>query len=147
MWTVKDYQFMSQAIQLAKNGQFTCDPNPIVGCVIIKDDIVVSEGWHAMSGKPHAEINALNACKNSDGSTMYVTLEPCNHESYNGSCANQIIRTGIKNIYTYRLFKKKNLHMVKAAQEFTKKNLDLNNCPTETNIYISQKKLEFAKKE
>ena len=54
---------------------------------------------------------------------------------------------GIKNIYTYRLFKKKNLHMVKAAQEFTKKNLDLSNCPTETNIYISQKKLDFAKKE
>ena len=54
---------------------------------------------------------------------------------------------GIKNIYTYRLFKKKNLHMVKAAQEFTKKSLDINICPTETNFFVSKQKLETAKKE
>ena len=59
MWTAKDYQFMSRAIQLAKHGQYTCDPNPIVGCVITKKDCVIAEGWHELSGNSHAEINAL----------------------------------------------------------------------------------------
>ena len=54
---------------------------------------------------------------------------------------------GIKNIHTYRLFKKKNLHMVKAAQEFTKKKLNINICPTETNLFIDKKKIEIAKKQ
>ena len=98
MWTAKDYQFMSQAIQLAKNGQYTCDPNPIVGCVIIKDDIVVSEGWHAMSGKPHAEINALNACEISDGCTMYVTLEPCSHRGRTPPCLNALVDAKLKKV-------------------------------------------------
>ena len=55
MWTAKDYQFMSRAIQLAKHGQYTCDPNPIVGCVITKKDCVIAEGWHELSGNSHAE--------------------------------------------------------------------------------------------
>ena len=98
MWTAKDYQFMSQAIQLAKHGQYTCDPNPIVGCVIIKNDSVVSEGWHAMSGQPHAEINALNACENSDDSTMYITLEPCSHHGRTPPCIDSLVDAKLKKV-------------------------------------------------
>ena len=90
----KDYQFMSQAIQLAKHGQYTCDPNPIVGCVIIKNDSVVSEGWHAMSGQPHAEINALLKLdyNNPKRKIMYVTLSPCR------MCAKAAVNSGIDEV-------------------------------------------------
>jgi len=98
MWTAKDYQFMSRAIQLAKHGQYTCDPNPIVGCVITKNDILISEGWHAVTGKPHAEINALNACENSIGSTMYVTLEPCSHHGRTPPCIGALVDAKLKKV-------------------------------------------------
>ena len=98
MWTAKDYQFMSRAIRLARYGQYTCDPNPIVGCVITRNDNVVSEGWHAIPGKPHAEINALNACKSSEGSTMYVTLEPCSHHGRTPPCIRALIDAKLKKI-------------------------------------------------
>ena len=98
MWTAKDYQFMSRAIQIAKNGQYTCDPNPIVGCVITKNDSLISEGWHEMSGRPHAEINALNACENSIGSTMYVTLEPCSYHGRTPPCIDALVDAKLKKV-------------------------------------------------
>ena len=98
MWTAKDYQFMSQAIQLAKRGRYTCDPNPIVGCVITKNDSLISEGWHAMSGRPHAEINALNACENSVDSTMYVTLEPCSYHGKTPPCIDALVNAKLKKV-------------------------------------------------
>ena len=98
MWTAKDYQFMSQAIQLAKYGQYTCDPNPIVGCVIIQNDSVVSEGWHAMFGEAHAEINALNACEDSTDSTVYVTLEPCSYHGRTPPCIDALVDAKPKKI-------------------------------------------------
>ena len=69
---------MARAIQLAKKGLYTTEPNPRVGCVIVKDNKIVGEGWHEKAGEGHAEINALKqAGKNAEGATVYVTLEPC----------------------------------------------------------------------
>ena len=68
--------------------------------MIVKNNRIISKGVTASAGRPHAEEIALKkAGKKSVGSTMYVTLEPCNHVSYNGSCTNQIIRSGITKIY------------------------------------------------
>ena len=75
-------------------------PNPSVGCIIVKNNKIISKAATASAGRPHAEEIAIKkAGKKSLGSTMYVTLEPCNHDSYNGSCSNQIIRSGIKKIF------------------------------------------------
>ena len=75
-------------------------PNPSVGCVISKNNKIISKGVTSSTGRPHAEEIALKkAGKQAKGATMYVTLEPCFHSSQNGSCADQILRSGIKEIY------------------------------------------------
>src|SRR5688572_13946707 len=75
-----DEQFMRRAIRLAMNGRGHVEPNPMVGCVIVKDGRVIGEGFHATFGGPHAEPNALANCTESPaGATAYVTLEPCCH--------------------------------------------------------------------
>ena len=75
-------------------------PNPTVGCVIAKKSKIISKAVTNQSGRPHAEEIALKkAGDNSKGATMYVTLEPCFHSSRNGSCTDQILRSGIKEIY------------------------------------------------
>src|SRR5881409_2593777 len=76
----QDEQFMRRAIRLAMNGRGRVEPNPMVGCVIVKDERVIGEGYHQQFGGPHAEPNALAACTESpQGATAYVTLEPCCH--------------------------------------------------------------------
>ena len=93
-------KFLLKAHALAKNNFGKTFPNPTVGCVIVKKNKIISTGVTSQAGRPHAEEIALKkAGKETIDSTMYVTLEPCNHKSYNGSCANQIIRSGIKKIY------------------------------------------------
>src|SRR5688572_1939929 len=75
-----DEQFMRRAIRLAMNGRGRVEPNPMVGCVLVKDGRVIGEGFHATFGGPHAEPNALANCTESPaGATAYVTLEPCCH--------------------------------------------------------------------
>ena len=75
-----DRQFMQRAIRLAMNGRGDVEPNPMVGCVIVKDSQIIGQGYHQHFGLPHAEPNALAACKQSPQSaTAYVTLEPCCH--------------------------------------------------------------------
>ena len=75
-------------------------PNPSVGCIISKNNKIISKGVTSGTGRPHAEEIALKkAGKQAKGATMYVTLEPCFHSSQNGSCADQILRSGIKEIY------------------------------------------------
>jgi len=104
MWTASDYQHMSRALQMARRGLYSTDPNPRVGCVIVKDDVVLSEGWHQKAGQPHAEIEALNNAKQNQtsdivsGATCYVTLEPCAHHGRTPPCTESLINAGIKKV-------------------------------------------------
>lgn len=97
-----DQQYMARAIQLAKKGQFTTHPNPRVGCVIIKNDAIIGEGFHQRAGEAHAEINALNAVKSAGldptQATAYVTLEPCSHHGKTPPCANALIDAGVSRV-------------------------------------------------
>ncbi|MDR2772669.1 MAG: riboflavin biosynthesis protein RibD, partial [Elusimicrobiota bacterium] len=71
--------YMKTAVKLAQNGGSGVYPNPQVGCVIVKDNKIVGQGYHEFFGGPHAEINALaQAGKNAAAADLYVTLEPCN---------------------------------------------------------------------
>ena len=104
MWTTSDYQHMSRALQLARRGLYSTDPNPRVACIIVKDDVVLSEGWHQKAGQPHAEIEALkNALDNHtsadvSGATCYVTLEPCAHHGRTSPCTESLIKAGIRRV-------------------------------------------------
>ena len=91
---------MSRAIQLANKGQYTTHPNPRVGCVIVKGDQIIGEGFHMVAGEPHAEINALNSIKNTtvESATAYVTLEPCSHTGKTPPCANALIKAKVARV-------------------------------------------------
>ena len=73
---------MQRALFLAQLGTGYTAPNPMVGCVIVWNNIIIGEGWHKHYGEPHAEVNAINSVKDKQllkHSTLYVTLEPCSH--------------------------------------------------------------------
>ncbi|WP_343187676.1 bifunctional diaminohydroxyphosphoribosylaminopyrimidine deaminase/5-amino-6-(5-phosphoribosylamino)uracil reductase RibD [Buchnera aphidicola (Periphyllus koelreuteriae)] len=92
--------YMKKAIFLAKKGIFTTSINPVVGCIIVKNNIIVGTGWHKKFGSNHAEINALNQAKKlANGAIMYVTLEPCCHYGKTKPCYKKIIKSGIKKIF------------------------------------------------
>lgn len=92
--------YMAQALQLARRGLYTADPNPRVGCVIVKQGKVVGQGWHHRAGEAHAEINALHdAGHNAEGADCYVTLEPCSHFGRTPPCADALVRAGIKRLF------------------------------------------------
>lgn len=98
-YSVADHAHMARALQLAANGLYTTSPNPRVGCVIVKDDRVVGEGWHQRAGTPHAEIHALKAAGNAArGATVYVTLEPCSHHGRTPPCAESLIQAGVARV-------------------------------------------------
>lgn len=87
---------MARAMRLARRGLYTSDPNPRVGCVIVKDDEVIGEGWHERAGGHHAEIMALeNAGKSAAGAAAFVTLEPCCHHGRTPPCTDALIAAGI----------------------------------------------------
>jgi len=87
---------MARAFTIAKRGQYSARPNPMVGCVIVNDGTAVGEGWHERAGEPHAEINALEAAgPKAEGATAYVTLEPCAHHGRTPPCARSLIEAGI----------------------------------------------------
>jgi diaminohydroxyphosphoribosylaminopyrimidine deaminase/5-amino-6-(5-phosphoribosylamino)uracil reductase len=92
-----DQKIMADAIRLARQGLYTTDPNPSVGCIIVAaDGTVVGEGWHERAGKLHAEPLALEqAGSAAQGATAYVTLEPCSHHGRTPPCADQLISAGI----------------------------------------------------
>jgi diaminohydroxyphosphoribosylaminopyrimidine deaminase/5-amino-6-(5-phosphoribosylamino)uracil reductase len=91
--------FLRRAFSLAENGRGTTSPNPLVGCVIVRDGEVVGEGWHARAGEPHAEVNALAAAgERARGATAYVTLEPCNHTGRTGPCTRALIGAGVAGV-------------------------------------------------
>jgi len=100
-WSVQDHQYMALALQLAKKAQYTARPNPMVGCVIVKDGQIIGQGWHESFGQAHAEINALNeAGVKAKNATCYVTLEPCSHIGKTGACAKALIEAGISRVIT-----------------------------------------------
>ncbi|MBM7871276.1 diaminohydroxyphosphoribosylaminopyrimidine deaminase/5-amino-6-(5-phosphoribosylamino)uracil reductase [Clostridium pascui] len=92
-------KYMKLALELAKKGEGRVNPNPLVGAVIVKDNKIIGEGYHGYYGGPHAEINAFSSAKeNVEGSTMYVTLEPCCHYGKTPPCVNAIIKNNIKKV-------------------------------------------------
>ena len=98
-FSASDCAHMARALQLAELGQYTAHPNPMVGCVIVKDGMVVGEGWHECAGEAHAEINALAAASGrTNGATAYVTLEPCAHHGKTPPCAQALVDAGISRV-------------------------------------------------
>lgn len=94
-----DQYFMALALALAENGSGFTSPNPVVGSVVVKENIVVGRGWHEKAGLPHAEVNAINdAGEKALGATLYVTLEPCNHTGRTPPCTEKIISSGISRV-------------------------------------------------
>jgi diaminohydroxyphosphoribosylaminopyrimidine deaminase/5-amino-6-(5-phosphoribosylamino)uracil reductase len=90
---------MAQALRLAERGVYTTDPNPRVGCVLVKADKVVGEGWHVRAGEGHAEVHALqNAAEQARGATAYVTLEPCSHHGRTPPCCEALIDAGVSRV-------------------------------------------------
>ncbi|MFO7543784.1 MAG: bifunctional diaminohydroxyphosphoribosylaminopyrimidine deaminase/5-amino-6-(5-phosphoribosylamino)uracil reductase RibD [Thiobacillus sp.] len=98
-FSASDHAHMARALQLAAQGLYTTSPNPRVGCVIVKNGLVVGEGWHQRTGTPHAEIHALNAAGDAArGATVYVTLEPCSHHGRTPPCAEALIEAGVARV-------------------------------------------------
>ncbi len=95
-FTAQDVVYMQMALELAEKGQFTTTPNPSVGCVLVKDGIIVGRGFHVKAGEAHAEVMALReAGENARGATAYVTLEPCSHFGRTPPCAQGLIDAGV----------------------------------------------------
>ncbi|MBD9363304.1 bifunctional diaminohydroxyphosphoribosylaminopyrimidine deaminase/5-amino-6-(5-phosphoribosylamino)uracil reductase RibD [Methylomonas fluvii] len=94
----QDAAYMARAVKLAENGKYTTDPNPHVGCVLVKDDKVIAEGWTQRAGFAHAEVDALAKTDNALGATAYVTLEPCSHHGKTGPCSEALIAVGIRRV-------------------------------------------------
>jgi len=93
-----DEVFMVRALELAERGRYSTSPNPMVGCVIVRDGVVIGEGFHERAGEPHAEINALRAAGDARGATMYVTLEPCSRQGRTPPCVDAIEEAGIARV-------------------------------------------------
>ncbi|GAB6043760.1 bifunctional diaminohydroxyphosphoribosylaminopyrimidine deaminase/5-amino-6-(5-phosphoribosylamino)uracil reductase RibD [Endothiovibrio diazotrophicus] len=87
---------MARALELARRGLYTTEPNPRVGCVLVRGGVVVGEGWHQFAGGPHAEVNALRmAGPRAAGATAYVTLEPCSHFGKTPPCADALVEAQV----------------------------------------------------
>ena len=94
-----DHAMMRRALELAEKGLYTTTPNPRVGCVVTKQDVIVGEGWHERAGGPHAEALALNAAgARTAGATVYVSLEPCNHHGRTPPCAEALKKAQVKRV-------------------------------------------------
>lgn len=92
---------MLRALQLAEIGRGNVSPNPMVGCVIVHNDLIIGEGWHKKYGDWHAEVNAINTVKDKSllpEATAYVTLEPCSHFGKTPPCADLLVKHGLKKV-------------------------------------------------
>ena len=92
---------MNHCLELAKLGAGKVSPNPMVGCVVVRNGEIIGEGYHEKYGEPHAEVNAINRVKNSEflkESTLFVTLEPCAHHGLTPPCSNLIIEKQIPKV-------------------------------------------------
>lgn len=99
-----DLRFMQMALELASRATIATSPNPKVGCVIVKDGLVIGEGWTQPVGQAHAEVQALRDAaaygRDVGGATAYVTLEPCSHFGRTPPCANALVEAGISRVVT-----------------------------------------------
>lgn len=94
-------KYMQRCLQLATNGLGNVAPNPMVGCVIVHNNLIIGEGFHANYGEAHAEVNAINSVKDKSllkDATLYVSLEPCAHQGKTPPCSDLIIKSGIKKV-------------------------------------------------
>ncbi len=99
IFSTDDYRFMARALQLAERGRYTTDPNPRVGCVIVRGGEIVGEGWHMRVGEPHAEVHALRqAGERAQDATAYVTLEPCSHRGRTPPCAAALVTAKLRRV-------------------------------------------------
>src|SRR5690606_11299165 len=93
-----DIRHMATAIGLARRGLYSTQPNPRVGCVLVKDGRVIGEGWHQRAGEGHAEVRALEDARNrgesTQGAVAYVSLEPCCFQGKTGPCSQALINAG-----------------------------------------------------
>ena len=94
----QDAAYMARAIKLASRGLFTTDPNPRVGCVLVKQNKIVAEGWHVRAGQGHAEVEALKQVHDAREATAYVTLEPCSHHGRTPPCCDALIQAGVARV-------------------------------------------------
>ena len=96
-----DESLVRRALALAKRGEGRVEPNPMVGCVIVRNERIIGEGYHRRFGGPHAEIEALGSCaRNPRGATVYVSLEPCCHYGKTPPCTDALIAAGIARVVT-----------------------------------------------
>ena len=99
MFSADDHRYMARALQLAARGLYTTTPNPRVGCVIVKHNQIVGEGWHQRAGTAHAEIHALQmAADAARDATVYITLEPCSHHGRTPPCVEALIQAGVARV-------------------------------------------------
>lgn len=99
MFSDEDVEYMSRAVALAERGMYTTGSNPRVGCVLVKEGVVIGEGWTQPVGEAHAEVEALNNCQVSPaGATAYVTLEPCSHHGRTPPCADTLIEKEVARV-------------------------------------------------
>ena len=95
----QDSMHMARALELAARGLYTTDPNPRVGCVVVREGRVIGEGWHVRAGEAHAEVLALRAAgPEARGGTLYVTLEPCSHTGRTPPCVDAVIAAGVARV-------------------------------------------------
>ena len=95
----EDTAWMQLAIREARKGVGRTSPNPCVGAVVVKDNLLIAAGFHKKAGTPHAEVHALRAAgEKARGATIYVTLEPCNHTGRTPPCTQAILASGIKRV-------------------------------------------------
>ena len=99
-FSIQDHEYMALAMGIAKRGQYTTSPNPNVGCVVVKDNQVLSQGWHKKAGTGHAEVNAFAqlTAESANGATAYVTLEPCSHFGRTPPCAQLLINAKVARV-------------------------------------------------
>src|SRR5690606_5742654 len=94
-----DERHMRRALALAERGRGRVEPNPVVGCVLVRNGRVVGEGYHRRYGGHHAEVWALKAAgSRARGATAYVTLEPCCHHGKTGPCTEALIAAGVARV-------------------------------------------------
>lgn len=96
---MSDHHYMQRCLELAAEGRYTTHPNPMVGALIVHDNVIISEGFHEHAGGAHAEVVALDkAGSKAKGATLYVNLEPCCHQGRTSPCVEAIIKAGIQKV-------------------------------------------------